>query len=50
MDAPILPVDRSRHDETLAALRAALSGEDFRRAWAAGEAMSVEESLAYALG
>lgn len=50
MGAPILPVDRQRHDETLAALRAALSGEDFRRAWGAGEAMSVEESLAYALG
>jgi tetratricopeptide (TPR) repeat protein len=50
MGAPILPVDRPRYDETVAALRAGLSEEDFRRAWAAGEAMSVEESLAYALG
>jgi hypothetical protein len=47
--APILPVDRPRHDDTLAELRATLNGEDFLQAWAAGDAMPVEESVAYAL-
>jgi tetratricopeptide (TPR) repeat protein len=47
--APILPVDRPRHDDTLAELRATLNGEDFLQAWAVGDAMPVEESVAYAL-
>lgn len=47
--APILPVDRPRHDDILAELRATLNGEDFLQAWAAGDAMPVDESVAYAL-
>lgn len=41
-------VYRSEYDATVAALRDAMSPEDFQAAWAQGEAMSTEEAIAYA--
>ena len=43
------PVARARHDQTVAAVRAALDERAFASAWEAGAAMSVEQALAYGL-
>ena len=50
MGAPVLPVDRPGYDQTLGALRASLGDGALAAAWAAGEAISTDESVAYALG
>jgi hypothetical protein len=44
-----LPADRLAHEQGLAALRESLGPEAFERAWADGEAMSLDEAVAYAL-
>jgi uncharacterized protein HemY len=49
MEAPVLPVDRLEYDGILAALQSAMSDEDFRRAWAVGNSMALQEALATAL-
>jgi hypothetical protein len=45
----LLPVDRPHHGRALEVLHQALDEEAFAAAWAAGEAMSVDEAAAWAL-
>jgi len=47
--APVLPVDHPGMERLRQATAAALSGAAFHRAWASGQALSVDESVAYAL-
>ncbi len=49
MGAPLLPVDRPGYAQTLADLRAGLDDATFAAAWAAGDALSFEQAVAYAL-
>ena len=49
MRSPVFPVDRPGYDQTLAELEATLGADAFASAWTAGEAMSAQESVAYAL-
>ncbi len=44
----LLPGDDPLYDGALAALRAQVDGVTWRRLWAEGRAMSVEEAIAYA--
>jgi hypothetical protein len=46
--APLEPSERARYDQSVAAVRAALGGDAFAAAWAAGRAMPLEQALAYA--
>jgi predicted ATPase/DNA-binding SARP family transcriptional activator len=46
----LLPVKRDDHECHVAAARAALGEEAFAAAWAAGQAMSLEDAVAFALG
>jgi hypothetical protein len=48
-NTPRPPADVADYDRTLAALRAALGEEAFAAAWAAGQAMSLDEAVALAL-
>jgi len=41
--------ERAEHDQAVAATRAALGEEAFSAAWAEGQAMTLEEAVAYAL-
>lgn len=50
LETPILPPERGRHEQTLAALRAALNQADFESAWSEGRACSLEQIAAEALG
>jgi non-specific serine/threonine protein kinase len=43
-------VDRDVHEAEVALLRASLGEEGFKAAWAEGEAMTLEQAVAYALG
>jgi predicted ATPase/DNA-binding SARP family transcriptional activator len=43
------PVERSEHDQAVVAARAALGEETFAKVWAEGQAMTLEEAVAYAL-
>jgi len=47
--APLPSVDRTAHDHTITALRAALGDDAFAAAWAAGQALSLEHAIATAL-
>ena len=47
--APIPPVDRTAHEHTAAALRAALGEDMFAASWAAGQALSLEQAIVAAL-
>lgn len=49
MGSPIPPVERADDEQTRAALQASLPDTDFARAWAAGQTLSLPETLAYAL-
>ena len=49
MGLPLLPVDRPGYEQVLADLRASLTDAAFAAAWAAGESLSAEESVAGAL-
>jgi hypothetical protein len=46
---PLPPVERTKSEETLARLREALSEREFAYACEWGQAMSLEEAVAYAL-
>ena len=50
MGMPVLPVDLPDYEDTLSKLRLVLNEEEICQAWAAGEAMTVKDSIAYALG
>jgi predicted ATPase/transcriptional regulator with XRE-family HTH domain len=43
------PFERQEHDASLAASRAALGEADFTRAWSEGQAMPLDQAVAYAL-
>ena len=47
--APRRPIDRADYEALLENLRAALSAETFSSVWEAGEAMPLEQAVAYAL-
>jgi len=47
--APLPSVDRTAHDHTVTALREALGEDAFAAAWAAGQALSLEQAIAAAL-
>jgi hypothetical protein len=49
MGTPIPPADRAEHEHNVVDVRAALDGESFAAAWAAGRAMSLEEAVCVAL-
>ncbi|HEU0291692.1 MAG TPA: tetratricopeptide repeat protein [Anaerolineales bacterium] len=43
------PIEREQHERNLEAVRAALSSEVFEAGWAEGQAMTLEQAIAYAL-
>ena len=45
----ISPRERAERDQAIAAARTALGEEEFAKAWAEGQAMTLEEAIAYAL-
>jgi predicted ATPase len=48
--APLAPVDRSRYDRNLSAVRAALTDQSvFDKAWQEGRAMTLEQAIEHAL-
>jgi hypothetical protein len=47
--ATMWPADRLEHERTVAVVRTALSDEGFAAAWAAGQAMILEQAVARAL-
>ena len=49
MGAPLWPVNRPAYEKLLASLHAALSKVEFQQAWQTGAAMSVEQSITFAL-
>ncbi len=48
MGRPRPPLDQPVYDATVAALRAALGGDQYRSAWSEGAALSLDEAVAYA--
>jgi predicted ATPase/DNA-binding CsgD family transcriptional regulator len=48
LGAAMWPADQADYDHSLAELRRVLRGESFERAWAKGQAMSLETAVAYA--
>ncbi|MCX7755203.1 MAG: tetratricopeptide repeat protein [Anaerolineales bacterium] len=50
LEMPVLPPERGRHEQTLAALRTALGQAAFESAWSEGHAVSLEQIVAEALG
>jgi hypothetical protein len=46
---PVPPIDRADREQQVAALRRSLGEEAFAAAWAAGQAMSLHEAVAFAL-
>jgi predicted ATPase/class 3 adenylate cyclase len=47
---PLPPVYQAEEHETLTRARTVLVGEEFTRAWHAGQAMDLDEAVSYALG
>jgi non-specific serine/threonine protein kinase len=47
--APLAPVERPEYERDIAAVRAALSEEEFAAAWAQGRAMTLEQAIECAL-
>jgi hypothetical protein len=47
--APLPPLDRAAHDRTVDAARAALGGDTFAVAWAAGRVLPLEQAIAEAV-
>ena len=47
--APLAPVRRADHDGVVAAVRVALGEAALAAAWAEGQAMTLEQAVAYAL-
>jgi predicted ATPase/class 3 adenylate cyclase len=50
IDAPIPPAERAEYEQNLAAIRAELGPEAYLAAYAAGQAMPLKQTIAYALG
>jgi predicted ATPase/transcriptional regulator with XRE-family HTH domain/Tfp pilus assembly protein PilF len=50
LGVPLGPILRAGHDAAVQAMRAALGEEGFTAAWAAGQALPLEEAIALALG
>jgi predicted ATPase/DNA-binding CsgD family transcriptional regulator len=48
LDAPLPPIDRLAYQRTIAAIRAQLDEPTFLNAWAAGQALTLEEAIAEA--
>jgi hypothetical protein len=48
--APLPPPERATYDATVATARAALGEDTFAAAWAAGQALPLEQAIAEALG
>lgn len=48
LGAPLTPIDRPAYQQTVAAIRAQLDEPTFRKAWTAGQAMTLEEAIAQA--
>jgi tetratricopeptide (TPR) repeat protein len=48
--APLRAIDRPRYQQTMAAAHVQLSDSAFALAWAEGEAMTLDEAVAYAVG
>jgi non-specific serine/threonine protein kinase len=48
LGAPLTPIDRPYYEQTVAALRAQLDEPAFLNAWAAGQAMTLEQAIAEA--
>lgn len=46
ISSPLRPSGHARYEQTLAAVRAALSPERFARAWTAGRALTLEQAIA----
>ncbi|MFQ6097711.1 MAG: hypothetical protein ACE5O2_08280 [Armatimonadota bacterium] len=42
--------ERDEYERSIAALRDALGEDAFTKAWAGGQAMTMDEAMAYALG
>lgn len=49
ISAPLTPAQKARYEDIIATLRTALGTTTFARAWVAGQVMSVEQAIAYAL-
>jgi hypothetical protein len=49
LGAPVAPADRADHERRLAHLSACLGEEAFASAWSAGQAMTLDEVVAFAL-
>jgi predicted ATPase/DNA-binding SARP family transcriptional activator len=49
LGSPLQPAERVDHDRCVTAARAALSEEEFAAAWAAGQAMTLEQAVVSAL-
>ena len=49
LGVPLPPVDRAAHDSVLATCRTQLGEAVFARAWAEGEALSLEQAIDFAL-
>jgi hypothetical protein len=47
--APLLPFEGRHYERSVAAVRMALDAAVFTEAWAAGQAMPLEQAIAYAL-
>jgi tetratricopeptide (TPR) repeat protein len=49
LSLPLTPDDRRAYEESIAAARAALGEQDFAAAWPAGQAMTLEQAVDFAL-
>jgi hypothetical protein len=49
LGTPPIPVEQADYDRNLAAVRDALGVESFSGAWAAGQALTLEQAIQYAL-
>jgi hypothetical protein len=49
LGAPLPPVEQATYEARLAAVRSRLKEDDFATAWKDGEAMDVDEAVAFAL-
>jgi hypothetical protein len=49
LNSPIIPRDRPRYDQFLAAAREQRNTDDFQSAWVAGRKLSLDEAVAFAL-
>ena len=50
LKASLAPADRNDYERTVATLRAQLGTQRFTAAWADGQALTLEQAIAYAIG